>query len=128
MSDPVSTAASALRAAGTRVGAVADNMANMRSDGRPGSAQQAAFVPRDTVQSTIAEGGVTAETRERENGTALRYDPKSPFADAEGLVESPTIAPENEIVERMKAEHAYSASLKILETHRRMGEQLKALL
>jgi len=129
MSETVSTAASALRAASTRIAAIAENTANRRRDGQPGADGMAvAFQPLRTDQESQADGGVRAQVSRNAEGTVLRYDPESPMANAEGMVESPAMPPESQLLERIRAEKAYSASIDILKVHRRMSDELKTLL
>jgi flagellar basal-body rod protein FlgC len=75
-------------------------------------AYQQSFRPRDVVQTTTADGGTRAETRERDPATVPAYQPDDPNADKDGLVARPNVDVASEFVSIILAQRAYEAALK----------------
>lgn len=110
------TAVSALRAAATRVNTTANNIANARTVGTPGSTDPAtqAFQPQDVVQSSLATGGTVARTVDRQPGTSPAFDPNNTLANAQGFVDAPNVDLASELVEFKAAEAGFKAAAALI--------------
>jgi len=120
MPDPVATALSGLVASTVRVSQAARNIANAESRA-PGPDAEAAgaaggFVPRDTVQSAVAAGGVAAATVPRTPPSLLAFRPEAPNAAADGSVAVPNVDFTREFAEILSARAAFKANAAVLET------------
>lgn len=127
MSDVLSIAASGLRAQSVRLGGVAQNTANMRSDGRPGvetGTAEAAYRPVRTVQMARRDGGVSAALAPQPGGGALRFAPAAPRANEAGMVESPNVSLTQQTAERIRAEAAYKAGVKVIQAQQSIDAAL----
>jgi flagellar basal-body rod protein FlgC len=130
MSDASHIAASGLRAQTVRLAGVAQDTANLRSEGRPGAEPggvQAAYRPVETVQTPQQGGGVKASLRPQPDGTRLRFAPGSPLANDEGLVATPNVSLEQQAAERIQAEAAYKANVKVIEAQKALDDSLSEL-
>ena len=121
------TALSGLQAATTRVGAAANNIANLSTTGSTDSTTKPAYVPQDVVQ-TSHDGGVKAHIRPRDPASYNAPDPDASFADENGEVAVPNIDPAAEIVSMKQAEHAYKASLNVIKTAQEMDDALNEIV
>ena len=110
---PVSAiAASGLVAATLKLGASAGNVANANDTAKVGA--QPAFNPLGVETSALPEGGVVANAVTLSPGQTLAFDPTSPLANAQGLVQAPEIDPVAEISNQLLARQAFAASLAAL--------------
>lgn len=116
------TSVSGLQAQSKRLAVSADNVANLRTVGRPGvtEGKDAAYVPRQVQQTSVAGGGVRAETRPVDPSSVPAYQPDSPMADAEGMVAAPNVSLEKELVEQMLAKRVYQANASVIRTQDEM--------
>lgn len=78
-------------------------------------AYQNTFRPRDVVQTTTADGGTHAQTRERDPATVPAYRPDDPKAGTSGLVDRPNVDVASEFVNIIFAQRAYEAALKAIQ-------------
>lgn len=130
MSDAFSIALSGLHAASTRVATSASNIANAQTVGaREGTEGPEAYTPVDVVQLSVgAETGDLHGTRpvvvERDPATTPVYQPDSPFADAQGLVEAPNVEYSTEIVNAQTAALTYKANLAVVKVANEMEREL----
>ena len=119
---------SGLMAQGKRVAVSAANVANMRSRGvdPEGPAQQpGAYGPGRVQEVSVPGGGVRGEVRPITPASVQTYEPGSPDADAEGLVDRPNVNLAEELVTQMQAQRAYEANAAALRTQ---DEVTKSLL
>ncbi|WP_367575663.1 flagellar basal body rod protein FlgC [Pelagibius sp.] len=106
----------------------AANVANMRSRGvdPEGPAQQpGAYGPGRVQEVSVPGGGVRGEVRPITPASVQTYEPGSPDADAEGLVDRPNVNLAEELVTQMQAQRAYEANAAALRTQ---DEVTKSLL
>ena len=103
------SAVSGLRAASKRLEVSASNTANAASEN---------YTPGRVVQTTLAMSGVRAEAVAVTPLTVPVYDPQNPAADADGVVQRPSVALESEAVEQMLAQRAFEANLRTVEADR----------
>jgi flagellar basal-body rod protein FlgC len=117
-------AGSALTAQSQRITLIAQNLANVDStqspDGGPYQRRLAVFEPAP-VAGGDGDGGFgvrLASVIRDETPPHSTYDPSNPYADANGMVETPAINQVNEMVDMMQAARSYQANLSIVETAR----------
>jgi flagellar basal-body rod protein FlgC len=124
----ISTALSGLLAAGKRVEAGADNIANAFTAGSldPENPNQP-YQARTTIQTAQESGGVTATNVPKNPGIVNAFAPDSPFANEDGLVAAPNVDLAEEAVNLKLAEIAYKANIATLKTASEMAEELDRL-
>ncbi|WP_282608011.1 flagellar basal body rod protein FlgC [Pelagibius sp. Alg239-R121] len=113
---------SGLQAQSKRLAVSADNVANMSTAGTPGvtDGPDAAYAPKEVIQTTTAQGGVKAETRPVQPASVPVYAPQNPLADDEGVVEIPNVSLEQEFVNQILAKRAYQANVAVIKTQDEM--------
>lgn len=116
MLSAISIGLSGLRAADTRLGATASNIANAGTTGQiPGpGATHPVFAPVRVELSEAAGGGVSARTYSDPSGYQSLYDPSSPDANASGLIGAPNVDLVTEAVDLIAAKVQYEASARII--------------
>jgi flagellar basal-body rod protein FlgC len=122
----ISTAITGLFAAGKRVEASANNIANAQSEGSldPNSPNQP-YQAQTTVQKAVGEsGGVAAYNIPKNPSVVGVYDPNSPFADANGNIGVPNVDLAEEAVNLKLAEISYKANLATIKTASEMSDAL----
>ena len=120
-------AVSGLNAASLRLNASANNVANVFTAGRVGATEgsEQAYRGQEVRQTAQESGGVRAEIVSRAPGTLLAFDPNSPLANGEGLVEVPDVDLAEEAVNQIVAEASFKANAAVL---RSLDEQTESLL
>lgn len=114
-------AASAMNAQSARLNVVASNLANAESvtssNGQPYRAKQVVFqaLPVNT-QSNSAVGVKVAGVIEDQAPPRLKYDPKSPFADANGYVAMPNVNVVEEMTNMISASRGYQTNVDVMNT------------
>jgi flagellar basal body rod protein FlgC len=130
MSSILGIGVSGLHAATTRASVSANNIVNARSEPvKPAGAPSGSGMPSATefqalkvYQQAVPGGGVQAHTRPVDPPS---YQVADPFAtDGSGLAYVPNVSLEREFVEQIRAEHAYKASAKIIQTADEMDDTL----
>ena len=111
METALHSAVSGLRAASKRLEVSASNTVNAQSEN---------YTPGRVVQTALVLSGVKAEAIPVSPPTVPVYDPQSPTADADGIVQRPNVALESEMVEQKLAQRAFEANLRTVETADRM--------
>lgn len=116
-----STGLSGLLASTTRLSVSASNVANQHSTvQRVGDTlQNQPYVPGRVVQ-TSQNPGTKAIVQEKNPASRPIFDPGHIAADEQGVVDAPLVSLEQEAVLQIRAEHAYKASLKTIETQQEM--------
>jgi flagellar basal-body rod protein FlgC len=117
-------AGSALTAQSQRITLLAQNLANIDSvqtpEGGPYQRRLPVFEAASVAQSD-GDGGLgvrlAAVVRDQSAPKPI-YDPSNPYADANGMVQTPAINQVNEMVDMMQAARSYQANLSIVETAR----------
>lgn len=114
-------AASAMNAQSARLNVVASNLANAESvtssNGQPYRAKQVVFqaAPVNT-RSTSAVGVKVAGVIEDQAPPRLVYDPKSPFADANGYIAMPNVSVVEEMTNMISASRGYQTNVDVMNT------------
>ncbi len=111
-------AASAVAAQSQRLNTVASNLANADSAAAPGAqpyrARQVVF---EALPSTDGAAGVrVARVAEDASAPRRHYDPKHPFADAQGYVTFSNVNVVDEMVNMVSAARAYQNNLEVMNT------------
>ena len=118
---------SGLQAQEKRLAVSADNVANQRSRGvdPEGPAEQpGAYRPKRVQEVTTGGGGVRGEVRPVTPASVQSYEPSSPDADAEGLVNRPNVNLAEELVIQMQAQRAYEANAAAIRTQDEVTDAL----
>ncbi len=129
MINPISTSLSGLLASSKKVAVAASNIANADVVGStdPNSPDQA-YAAQVTQDTTTADGGVRTVSLNRNPPFVPSYEPDSPFADSEGMVNAPNVNLDEELINTKIAEHAYQANLMALKTGVEMQNTLRDAL
>jgi flagellar basal-body rod protein FlgC len=129
MINPLSVPLSGLMSASKKANVAASNIANADSTGStdPNNPDQAykALVTQDI---SVAGGGVRTIALDRNPAFIPSYEPDSPFANAEGLVNSPNVSLDEELMNLKLAENAYKANITALKAGLSMQETLQEAL
>lgn len=122
----LNSALSGLAAVTNGVAVTANNVANLRTTGRPGATgEDAAYQARQSVNVSGAAGqGVQSQVRLVSPPTLLRYDPTDANADAGGLVETPNVDLAEQATNLLSAGTAYRANLASFRTADDLLKQL----
>lgn len=132
VSTTLTNALSGLTAATTRVGATSNNIANQRTVGKPGATEgsEQVYQAQDVVQSSVEPSGGTRATvvNRQPEGGLLAYDPTSPLANGDGLVEAPNVDLGREFTDLIQSKNAYSANLKVLQTQEDLEREVTDII
>ncbi len=126
-------AGSAMTAQSMRLNVVASNMANADSvtgpDGQPYRAKQVVFQARPVNASMPrgAAGVVVAKVVDDPSPMKMVYDPKSPFADAQGYISMPNVNVVEEMTNMISASRSYQANVEMMNTAKSMIQRTLAL-
>ncbi len=113
---------SGLTAATLTLDAAASNLANANDTSALGSA---GYAPVAVATAAAPGGGVVARTVRPRPASLLVYDPASPLAGSQGLIDTPAINPISEITNQLQSRQAFAFSLEAL---RVAEENQKSLL
>lgn len=116
--------AAGLKAQGTRIRVIAENVANANSTGQtpgdlPYRRKVAIFrneMDRALGTETVRVGKIDVD----KSDFARRYDPNHPSADPDGYVLMPNVNTIVEAVDMREAQRSYEANLTVIQTARRM--------
>lgn len=116
--------ASAMRAQGTRLRIVAENLANANSTGEtpndmPYRRQVVTFetvLDRATGAHLVQVADVTAD----DSAFTRKYEPGHPSADAEGYVLYPNVSSLVEMMDMREAQRSYEANLNVVDIAKQM--------
>ncbi len=126
-------AGSAMTAQSMRLNVVASNMANADSvtgsDGQPYRAKQVVFQakPLNASMPNGANGVVVAQVMDDPSPFRTVYDPKNPFADAQGYVRRPNVDVVEEMTNMISASRSYQASVEMMNTAKTLVQRTLAL-
>lgn len=115
-----STAMSGMAAQSKRIAVSASNVANAQSIGVPTNSQEPGFTPQRVVQVATDAGGVRTKVIPVSPPSVKSFEPNSPDADAEGIVNRPNVSLEQEVVTQIEASRIYQANVSVLKTQDRM--------
>ena len=129
MINPISTSISGLMSASKKVAVAASNIVNADGVGStdPKNANQA-YSAQVTQDTTTAGGGVKTVSLNRTPAFVPSYQPDSPFADGQGLVNAPNVNLDEELINTKTAENAYKANAQVLRTGLEMQDTLREAL
>ncbi|HWF76344.1 MAG TPA: flagellar basal body rod C-terminal domain-containing protein [Caulobacteraceae bacterium] len=122
MTPAAAIAGSGLAAATLGLTVSAANLANANDTSAPGA--KSAYAPRAVRQTPAPGGGVSAQAVTVRTAQLLVYDPASPVAGANGLVQTPEIDPVSEITNQITAGRAFAFSLEALKAANDEQKQL----
>ena len=138
-SDIFTIVGSSLQAQDARMGAIASNLANIDSVTPPGGVPyrahevvfQAAGADGDAADLSGSTDAATADDGVAVAGTVLsnapvktRYDPGSPYADAQGNVTGSNVSQVGQMVDLIDSSNSYSASVAVLQQASRVDQQI----
>lgn len=112
MTPATAIALSGLTAATLKLTTSAANLVNAGDEARAGGPP--AYRPRSVVDTPAPGGGVVSAAVTLSGGQTLAYDPASPLANGQGLVQAPEIDPVMEIGNQIAASRAFAFSLEAL--------------
>lgn len=126
MNPILSTALSGLNASSTRMGVSANNVANVHSTTRveDGKLSNIPYSPQTVSAESLKEGGVKASVQDISKPSVPFFDPDSPVADENGIVQTPNVDFITETVEQIRATTAYKASLAVMRREDAMTQSL----
>lgn len=126
MINPLSTSISGLMAASKKAQVAATNIANADVVGStdPQSPNQA-YAARTTQDLSGANGEVRTMVLNRNPAFVPSYEPDSPFANSEGIVNAPNVNMDEELITTKQEENAYKANLAALKTSLEMQDALE---
>lgn len=141
MADIFSIVGSSLTAQNMRMGAIASNLANINSIAAPGTqpyrAHETVFEaeqvsPSDTGDAGGSSGigndpdmGVNVVASVESNAPPVqKFDPSSPFADAQGYVTGSNVNQADEMVNLIDSSNTYAASVAVLQQSTRIDQQM----
>ena len=126
-------AGSAMTAQSMRLNVVASNMANADSvtgsNGQPYRAKQVVFQakPLNSSMAQGANGVVVAKVIDDPSPLKQVYDPKSPYANAQGYVSRPNVNVVEEMTNMISASRSYQANVEMMNTAKTMIQRTLAL-
>ena len=129
MINPLSTSLSGLMAASKKAAVTAENIANADITGSTDqSSPNQAYAAKTTQNVSTASGGVKAVILNRNPAFVPSYEPDSPFANAEGIVNSPNVNLDEELMNMKVAEQSYKANVTALKAGLQMQDTLQEML
>lgn len=122
LKDSLAIAASGMRAQGTRLRVISENIANADSTsqtpgGEPYRRKLVTFrnvVDRELNAQMVRVQSINPDKKDFE----LRYDPSHPAANSEGYVMTPNVNPLIEMADMREAQRSYEANLSVIESSR----------
>jgi flagellar basal-body rod protein FlgC len=126
-------AMSGLNAASLRLQVAASNIANASSSGPLPDAPNAASFPAayqalTVTQSGLPDGGTRASVNAVHPATVAAYDPGAPFANSNGLVASPNVDLNSQVVDLLAAGISFAANAAVVRAEARMTGSLFNIL
>ncbi len=116
-------------AASKKVSVAASNIANADTVASTNASDSnQAYSAKTTQDVSVAGGGVNTVVLNRTPAFVPSYEPDSPFADAKGLVNSPNVNLDEELINTKVAENSYKANVMVLKTSLQMQDTLQKAL
>ncbi|MDG4576965.1 MAG: flagellar basal body rod protein FlgC [Defluviicoccus sp.] len=132
MMQTLKISAAGLKAQGTRLRVIAENVANANS--LPLAPGQAPYQRRTVSFRSVLDNQVGAKMVEvaRISGDKApfprKYDPTHPAADAQGYVETPNVSSLIEMADMREAQRSYEANLSVIRTSKAMLQETVDIL
>lgn len=124
--------ASGMRAQGTRLRVISENIANASSTGQTPGAEpyrrKMVTFTNELDRALDAELVKVKDVGVDESEFSRRYNPGHPAADAEGYVLMPNVNSLIEMSDMREAQRSYEANLRVIQSSRAMLEQTIAIL
>ncbi|WP_421709139.1 flagellar basal body rod protein FlgC [Algihabitans sp.] len=124
--------ASGMRAQGTRLRIISENIANASSTGQTPGAEpyrrKMVTFTNELDRALDAELVKVKDVGVDESDFSRRYNPGHPAADAEGYVLMPNVNSLIEMSDMREAQRSYEANLRVIQSSRAMLEQTIAIL
>ncbi len=115
MLDAMATSVSGIRAAETRIGASATNIANVRSVAAHNAVDRTGFHPLRVEQTAEPTGGTRAHVRRVDPPSVQSLEQPRPDSKQKAVVPRANVSMSNEMIATMTASHAFKSSLRALE-------------
>ena len=133
LTDAIAHAANGMKAQGTRMRVISENIANADStaqteDGKPYTRKTVTFkseLNKATHGKTIA---VDKVIEDKDSNYVLKYEPSHPAANKEGYVEYPNVNPLIEMMDLKEAQRSYEANLGTIQVSKSMLNRTLDLL
>lgn len=126
-----SYAVSGLLAQSARLEAVANNLANVSSTGPVPAAAGAGFASNQqkpytpvSVETIDGPGGVRTIVRPLEPASTRVFDPKSPYADGNGMIAAPNIDPIAQFRTLLESQSSFALNAAVIKTSDAMVQSL----
>lgn len=129
MINPLSTSISGLIAASQKAKVASTNITNADVVGstNPSDANQA-YTPKITQDTSLDGQGVKTMVLNRTPAFVPSYQPDSPFADTEGIVNAPNVNLDEELMTLKLAENSYKANSTAFKAGLKMQDTLQEAL
>lgn len=127
----ISTALTGLIGAGKQAEAAASNIVNADVVGSTDQNEQQAYTPIDTQSTSLSNingngAGIRTEFVNRDPAFVPSFQPDSPFANTDGLVNAPNVNLGQELVSLTEAEFSYKANAQLIKTEAELFDELLA--
>ncbi len=118
-------AAKGMKAQGTRMRVISENMANAQTTGKtkddePYRRQTVTFKNELNRANGTREVAVDKIGKDEKSDFIMKYDPSHPAADEKGVVKMPNVNPLIEMADMREAQRSYEANLGVIEVSRGM--------
>lgn len=128
----IEMASEGMRAQGTRMKVISENMANAETTGKNASElpyQRQLVTFKNVLDRTSKTRHVKVdEITKDKSDFILKYDPAHPAADARGYVKMPNVNTLVEMMDMREAQRAYEANLSVIDNTRTMMARTVDLL
>lgn len=133
LTDAISHAAKGMKAQGTRMRVISENIANADSTsskpgGKPYNRKVVTF--KNELDKTLGQKAVTVNkvTKDTKTDFVLKYEPAHPAADKDGYVQYPNVNPLIEMMDLKEAQRSYEANLGTIQVSKSMLSRTLDLL
>ena len=132
LNNALKISASGMKAQGTRLRVISENIANQDSVGRTEGAdpyRRKTIVFKDVVDRQLGIDLVQVAKIGRDDGNfKISYEPYHPLADEKGYIKRPNVNGLIEMMDMREAQRTYEANLTVLESSKKMIQRTIDLL